>query len=785
MPPLKLSPLELGNRSRSYVCLSCLSSLNVSPNVRANGWFRMYGKSAKTRPAHSGASDESLTSITVEDKPEVRYFNEELRGQFRQLSDNEEYSKAISGLDEEVESTINELEKKLQDTARLFQLMERYGMKDKAYELKRQYGSRQAIQGSPPDIPEDSWPRSKGYHISRLNTYLKNAFEDISKGKITPKIVSSTWKYYSAARSVLSTSWDKVPKEVWELLWQILSCEKKWNLSRMAHVHVLAKDMNSAGMSLDASRQLLAIEAMFVSGWQKEAIDNWKKAASTLGSKSGLSKDYWELGVRMNCHFGDLERAERAVDALFELSKESDPRILIPLIRAYARTEATGEQAWQQYRRLRGALGKSMQIEDYDEVIGSFLAGNHTELGLQAFVDMMFSSHISIRGKPELPLIVGNQFFLGKWLKRLIGAGDLDGAFNVIKYMEKKGIMGSAVQVNGLIGAWLRSETAENVGRAEDLAWAMIQSRLVFVKLRQREALLEWPMKLSIADSDQSPGLRFVPKATLETFCLMAENYRRRGLYKEMERLWAAFGEAEIATNSFMMNQLIESFIQNGEAEKATDFYRSMTQEHHIRPDAYTFLALYKSLSVNRLLVKYDELVEQDIVMARQFFRDMVHYPWQFDSETIYEQLPRSILHSFLKLGDYGGLLAACRAMQKLFDFAPSEALLVELAAGSTALRSPNRRNTKLLLEASRLIEILLEQRHAALELDGRSLQSLAAKDKARELGLVLEQLILRKAQVREEELRPLYETAAREMGVDQVVISSIPQEIAKHRKIK
>lgn len=704
---------------------------------------------------------------------EVRYFDEERPGRYRRLQDNEEFNKAISGLDDDVESTINELEKKLQDTAKLFQLMEKYGMKDKAYELKRLYGSRQAIQGSPPGIPEDCWPKSKAYHVSRLNTYLQNAFEDMSKGKITPKIVSSTWKYYSAARKILSTSWGVVPKEVWELLWRILSYEKEWNTSRMAHIHVLSKDMRAAGFPLDGSQQLLAIEAMFISGWDKDAIDNWRKGASSLGSKPETFKEYWELGVRMCSHSGDLERAERAVDTLFDSSYDADPRILVPLIRACSQKEATEEKAWERYRQLRDLLGTSITIEDYDEVIASFLSTNKTELGLQAFVDMMFSTCIDIRGKAKLPPTVGNQFFLGKWLKRLIGAGDLDGAFNVIKYMEEKGILGSAIQVNGLIGAWLRTETAENVQKAEELAWAMIRSRLLFVQLRERQALLEWPLRLTMASpQEETSGLRFVPKATLETFSLMAENYRHRGLHKEMEKLWASFEQAEIATNSFMMNQLIESYIQNCEAKRALDFYHSMTREHHIAPDAHTFLALYKSLSVNRLVVKYDDLVEQDAVMCRQFFRDLVESSWSFDSETAFDQLPRSILHSFLKLQDYAGMLAATRAMRELFSFAPSETLLVELAAGTMSLSRPTQRNKKLLMNASKITQFLMEERRRALEKEGRTLENLTPVQKAHELCVVLEALIFHKAQASEEELQPLYEEAAQQMGVYDMLVS-------------
>jgi len=735
----------------------------------------------------SRAAPPKTATAEEDENVAVNFFDEVGPGRYRKLRDSEEFSNALSGLDPDVEAMINDLEHKLQDTAQLVKMLDKYGMKDKADELRQAYNMvTPSENASTLRIPDDGWRTPyQRKHVAQLNTFLRSA-KYINIEAVKPTDIKRTWKHYSAARRALSAAWDRVPAEVWDFLWRVMSWEGEGNPNRMSHLFILVKDMNAAGVALTEAQQLIGIEAMFLEGYQAEAIELWKKSVSTLGSKpeDGTYREYWELGVRMCSHHGDLDRAERAANVLLESPAETDPRILIPLIRACTQKEESVEKAWQLYHRLRELLGEDMQIEDYDEVIGSFLSTNHTEYGLQSFVDMMFSSPIDIRGKTRLPSSVGNQYFIGKWLKRLIGAGDLEGAYSVLKYMEARGIMGSAIQFNGLIGAWIRSGTADGLEKAEELGWAMIRSRLMFVELRQRQAAVEWPLKLKVQATDEVAGLRFVPKATLETFSILAENYRSRGLQERMDELWAAFNQAEISTDAFMMNQMIETYVQNARFKTALEFYYSMTQKHHILPNAHTFLALFNSLAVNRLIVKTEEHIEEDHVLSRRFFKEMVQYPWFFDGDWIHAALPRLVLHSFLKLRDYAGMLAATRAMSELFWFVPTEALLLELAAGTKATRSPSKRNMELMINSSKKIEVWLQQRHKELEAEGRSLENLTPEDRARELSLVLEKLIFFKATVTEEQLRPLYEKAAEEMGVYDVVVEKDPEAISRLRKL-
>ncbi|KAK4158123.1 hypothetical protein C8A00DRAFT_39510 [Chaetomidium leptoderma] len=825
MPPRTIA-LDL-SRCSSYVCKSCLDSLR--PPVSARPWLaRPASSTARSRrtqrpplphprKVQAGPDPAELQRILIEElergPPEppsssaggldVNYFNQEAPGQVRRLRDNEEFGEIAGGLDSEIATAIDDLEKKMINTAKMLQRMEKQGgRQDKADELRKHFKKTLRLQykgKTGPEAEEYGLLRISGFSgprqrpVANLNTFL--ARDSVVKGGIPrARDLTECWKYYSAARKTLSAAWQNVPPEVWNFLWMILSWEGEGveNANRMQHLYILAKDMQAAGVPLRDSQQLLAVEAMFIEGWEEEAIEAWKKAVVTLGSKPETFTDYWELGVRMCCLHGDTERAQRAAETLLKSAHPPNARILIPIIRALAAKEAAVAQAWEAYSDMRTLLGESMTIEDYDEVIAVFLTSDCVEYALQAFVDMMFSGAIDIRGRTRLPLAVGNHFFIGKWLKRLIGVGDLEGAYKVVVYVQRMGITASPIQLNGLIGAWLRSGSAENFEKADALAWNMIRARLEYVKLRQRRDVVQFydPYKLDTTDGSEGEGEpEFIchSKATAETFSLLAENYCSRRLHGRLQELFEVLKQAEIGPTSFLMNQLIRSYSQNGEADEAVNLYQTMAKEQNISPDGHTFLTLFNSLSVNRLIQRDPDLTKKDIDSARRFFRDMIQTEWSFDSADIFAQLPRTILFSMLKAKDFRGTIVAARAMKELFAFHPPEALLVELATGAGSLQVRTKRNMERLVAGRRTIETLMKKHRMGLIAAGHPGVEMTEEEKLAELHDVLERLVLLKAggqNVTREELQPLLEVAAQEMGVYDIVVKRDADQIAKHKKL-
>ncbi|GAO16136.1 uncharacterized protein UV8b_02537 [Ustilaginoidea virens] len=576
-----------------------------------------------------------------------------------------------------------------------------------------------------PQIPAAPWTLNQRKKISVLNLELARAFRNHGRrdAGFSKKTVSAVFRAYHAARFALVRNSDVIPLNVWELLWNVLSADESVNVNRLAHLSLLSRDMSAARVTLSPSQQLLTIEAMFVEGWQAKAVESWKRCLSTLGDdKSGTFQDYWELGARIFCRTGDMDQAERAVDRL--LSKGTDPRILMPVIRTFSAqgTPESQERACDAYRRMRSLLGKKMKLSDYDQVVAYFLTSHQMENALCAFVDMMTDGKVDLKKQKYMPSVIANKFFLGKWLKRLIGAGDLDGAYSVVEYMRARGVHASPIHLNGLIGAWLRSGGADDLARADTLAWSMIASRIRFVGSRASPPA---PAAGGSGGSSGSSGDAPWPPATLETFSLLAENYQLRHRPARLEALWDACHDAGISPNAFMMNQLMESSLQAGRPEEALSLYRALVAERGVAPDPYTFSVLWKTLAINRLHVIPPESSAAETDAARELFRETVAFAPVFEPHGMDGQLGRKILHTFRRLQDPAGFLVALTALRRVLRFSPPEMLVLELVLGTTKLSCDSPAQRRRLIVAKRTLDGELSARcgGGAEDLDGHKRQ--------------------------------------------------------------
>uniref|UniRef100_A0A8H7TKL8 Pentacotripeptide-repeat region of PRORP domain-containing protein n=1 Tax=Bionectria ochroleuca TaxID=29856 RepID=A0A8H7TKL8_BIOOC len=550
-----------------------------------------------------------------------------------------------------------------------------------------------------PQIPPEPWTINQFKKIARLNTVISKVSRDMLRpAGLTEKHVLAVYKAYHAARRSLASNWSGIPINVWDFLWNIFSANSKINKQRFAHVSQLSRDMAEAGATLSYPQQLLTIEALFVDGWENKAIENWKRCVATLGKESEETfQDFWELGVRMHCRIGDLEHAESATQRL--LANHADPRILLPVIQTLSErgTPSDHEKAWSSYRQMRELLGRDMNIKDYDKVVSYFLTTNQVENALFAFVDMMSDGSIDMKQLKRMPSVVANKFFLGKWLKRLIGAGDLDGAYTVVEFMRQKGVQAAPVQLNGLIGAWQRSGGADNVEKANDLAWKMIEARIAFcVSAREAGKSIAYTEKNKVAS---------LPPATLETFCVLAENYRTRNLQAQMGLLWDAFRDAKISPDAFMMNQLLESYLQSGQAEEAEKLYHTLVVEQGVTPDPYTFSALWKLVGINRFYRTDDKMIRNDIETARKLFAETAKFKSVFLEDGMDIQLSRKILHTLRRLKDPAGFMVALTTLKEHFKFLPTETLVVEMVLGTKKLSWDTPAQRRKLLLAKREID--------------------------------------------------------------------------------
>ncbi|KAI1820246.1 hypothetical protein F4861DRAFT_523896 [Xylaria intraflava] len=772
--------------TRKFICNSCLAALRKRSTVTP--WpirqlSQVADARAPTRPKQRSPEQEAERLKTLDtlgllkdnaDKISVNYFEQGEGGSIRRLQDANEFNQALVDPGGELDARLKEFEDQLRGVTNLAKAIEEMGGKEEADRLRKQFDD-----SNPDDLLDEldhtpipalaipiSGLKSHSQHrINKLNAWIKRCSKALEKNAILPNHTQGLWRTYSAARTALSGRFGTVPGPTWELLWKVLSSDYAFNVNCLSHIYFLAKDMQSAGISLRPEQQLLALEAIFVDGWKNEAIENHRRHASTLGADPETFVRFWELGLQMYCRAGDLERAERIASKISESPYEANPRFIQPLIKLYAETPGTVETGFKLYRDLRVNLGDSMTIEDYDTIISYFLASGNTEYALFIFVDMMKSGSVDLLGVQHYPPSIANPFFFGKWLKRLIGAGDFEGAFNVTRLMRSHGITPRAIQVNGLIGAWLRSGVVDNARKAEDVAWAMINARIQFVELRRRESAL--------AGVSLYPSGDGWPRANLETFSLLAENYRERGLTTKMGPLWQSFQEAKIASDPFLMNQLLLSLFQEGKGDTVQSTYEKWIKEFKFEPDSHTFMILWQALPANRFTSIRSLNLSTETSRTRALFAEMVKHMSIFkskDGPAIDNFLARNMFHSFRKIRDRVGLLLAYRALRRILDYNPPDMVVFELLLGTQDLeRLGKRREGSKLIQARMSLDHYLVHRHRELEQSGeiKAGEEMPPEIRSEETGNYLElQLESALSDEERDEAQHLFIEAAKEMGL-------------------
>ncbi|KAF2970918.1 hypothetical protein GQX73_g2682 [Xylaria multiplex] len=786
MPP-RPALVEFGKRT--FICNSCLSTLRKRSTIPT--WpIRQLSQAADsltpTRTKRRSPEQETERLKTLEtlgllrDSPQklsVNYFEQGENGRIRRIQDKDEFSKTLTDPGGELDARLKELEDQLQGVSSIAKAIEEMGGKEEADRLRRQFA--QDSDGNADDfleetnhpsisslaIPISGLNGNRQDRIHRLNNWIRRCNRVSEKNNVLPKDVQGLWKAYSAARTTMSERWHMVPPPTWEILWRILSAEYAFSTNRMSYIYALAKDMQQIGIVLRPEQQVLALEAIFVDGWENEAIENHRRHASTLGVNPETFVPFWQLGLRMYCRVGDLERAQRVASAILESPYETDPRFIQPLIKLCTETPTAIEIGFKLYRDLRARLGESMTIDDYDTIISYFLATGNTEYALFIFVDMMKSGSVDLLGAQQYPPSVANPFFFGKWLKRLIGAGDLEAAYSVLRFMKSRGITPRPIHVNGLIGAWLRSGAADDTKKAEEVAWVMINTRIQFVELRRRRS--------------SSPGVHLYssgdawPRANLETFSLLAENYKERGLTAKMGPLWRSFQEAEIAPNSFMLNQLLWSFLQDGKGETVLPMYQEMAKRPKFKPDSHTFMVLWQALPVNRFTRIPPKDLSTEVSRTRALFAEMMKHASILKSKDDMEMdkfLARNILHSFRKIQDHAGLLLAYRALRRILNYNPPDMVVFEMLLGTLDLEKlTKRREGSKLIRARASLDHYLAHRYQELLKSGEihDGDDMLLDMRAEETGNFLElQLEAAFSDIKEGDAQELAIEAAEEMGL-------------------
>ncbi|KAM3086729.1 hypothetical protein ACMFMF_000670 [Clarireedia jacksonii] len=655
----------------------------------------------------------------------------------------------------------------------------------------------------PSDYPQAA--QEGRVRIMQLNNILEDVKKDMDHKnfKYSEKKTFRLWRHYTLARSTLLSDPEHIPPAAWGLLWNYTTIPNPLNIDRMAHAMRLGTDMKRAGLDLTGSQLLVYIEALFIEGNPEGAIRLWKGSAHTFPKGDGDYDNYLDLGARMLAENGDIEESQKVASVIIHRSENpTAARILIPVIQncLVPSTAADTSRAWKSYLQFRQIMGSHMQMSDYDTIALLFLKSRNYREALAVFTDMMLTYDISSRKYDSsmsqdvgrLPPKFNNKFFFGKWMKKLIGEGELEGAHRVLELMRLRSIRPDAKHVNGLIGALLRTNKPLNRQLAEDMAWPMIATRLEFVRNRAAKDAIDLKSPLRPVQRpnklDHKP-IAFTPSATIETFSVLMEYYVKAQKDDQLLDLYTTLGKAQVLPNTSFMNILfsVQSARTMDEMMEVRQIYASLVSRG-VQPDFETFRILWL-----RLKQRYSRGLRnpKSYFTCRELFAEMMKWAPKLSKDPGTGEMPME-LYNLVVLGfglddDQVAMAVALRAMQRAFGAYPSEdtvrSIVLQLtgvgSATSPRMRRLNMNHTtkERVRHVAKVIELLKQQRIAALADLGIVYDDLQGKAQMEENLILLSDLlhiVVRKRMAAETGTRSdtiaMSREAANEMGAPQCV---------------
>lgn len=797
MPPVRS---RLLSRCTGYICASCRLSTGTLPSQRsALRIVTSQSRSASNVRSKLPREKKSASQQTVHgEDSQIHHYDEGENGELIPVKSVDDALEAkIGALEAELarlKSNISNPDRSSDDNTEdsILNEAKRNFLNKLTLDAvaKRPSAVAQNIAQGDLFISPEQFPIERRQYILRLNTHIERAAVGHQDA-----VSKDLWRLYSLCRKTLSSSWSQIPGNAWSVLWDTFSRVSLNNPDRMAHVVRLGEDMEAAGVSLSSSQHLLYLEAIFLQGDHELAITRWKTSRVALTFDESSEQEYWSLGVRMLAHDNRPTQAQEAADILLNGTKgEQDARVLIAVMAAWlaSKDPAAMQKAWTMYIRFRVHMGNGMTMDDYDACIGVFLASNRADIALAVFRDMMLSrdpealksvdsvvvykrvlqtvgdlrtlqlhptetSWTSWEPFTFLPRKNQNKFFYGSWLKKLLGDGEVDWAAQVVDLMYERGVAPDSKHLNGIIGAWLRTNSARNMQKAEKMAWNMIQDRVDFVQRRARireSTASEQSMLVRSVNTDAKNDYRRLQDskglalATIETFSILADNYHRRQKGERIKELCDILRVCAIPPNATFMNSLLRFGITSHRKAWSWALYLQLVREDNVVPNHETFVCLWKIMKVHVDPVK--NRTTAGYPSSRTLFAEMLSWAPHTSHEVMSRELYDRILLCFGLADDQIGTGIALRAMQILYGIYPDQvtirSIVLQLAKAGTvnaAGFAPRRLNLNSaqkdrIKQITGLLQRFREQRAKDLLAEGKDFDSLDEIAKSEQLILLL-----------------------------------------------
>ena len=557
------------------------------------------------------------------------------------------------------------------------------------------------------EIQPSEFPSGKKW-VHSLNVNLKK----VLLGENTFKARSDLWQSYLRCRSFSRSSISNIPYAAWALLFNVsVISEVKRDLQWASHRITLYEDMSLSAKKPNSSQQILYVNALRQEGRQEEAMIHWQSIGDKIKDDRTALAHHELSGVALFCAQKDPARAEQIAFQYLQREEPEESRILIGILALWLERgdDVGAKHAWTLYVSMKAQLGSSITMQDYDNASLAFLNGGRTDLALAIFKDMMLTNQdtgddsldlwkkaigflaktqemrfnvddintIALTTLAVVPRRHQNRFFYGSWLKKLISMKATDAAAQVIDLMYERGVKPDPKHLNGIIGAWMRSDEPENHQKGEDMALAMISERLHFVNERDGagDSVLVGRLSKQLLPSLGARG-KFAA-ANIETLSLLLNYYVNRRFRDKTDALSKIPAIAKIQPDHFFMNHLLFDELLEGRLDLVWTKYMETFSDTD--PDLETFECLWDAEKqyLDRLYVDpSNEFPDQRTILyemtkwfSAQKSKQRVAASRDFDRE-----LYGRVIRCFCLSNDYEGLVPALYFFRDAFQMFPNAA---------------------------------------------------------------------------------------------------------------
>jgi pentatricopeptide repeat protein len=571
---------------------------------------------------------------------------------------------------------------------------------------REEEGKKQPTQAKSPLRVTLSIPVRDKIYVKRFNAALETAQQ-----KDDDKEYFALWKWYLRCQQHVSNFDLIIPEDVWHFLWKSQSTR----FYRPKHLVMLGKDMLKADVPLEDKEWVEYIDALQATGDIASAAVAWESQRPRLGTKPELAELFWIAGVGLYVQLGKPQKAQRLAFECYEHTTMVNPELLVMVISAWAKSQnpQANIKTWYCYlelcRKLEAREDEKTRLDILGRVSSVLLEADRPELALAVFKDMFLLtakapqsswtifrdfgkavtdihpfnedlvSQIGLSVLASFPRRFANKYFFTAWIKWLLGQGLTDDAALVVELMYERGIKPDAGPLNGLIAAWIRQGSPRDRQKAEETAWAMIQSRIDMVQNRLSPASHNDSAN-AVITREPSHRPRFLkraaPAATVETFSILLQHYTRRSDLANAGHLTDVMtGSAKIKPNSFIMNHWLYASLRSGQIPDVWSKYSALKSS--ITPDVETFAALWDTAKTSYASPRRHQAGFPD---ARALFAEMQEWIEKLDAkkrvstqEEFSSELYEQIIRCFSLSSDPQGTLCALHGLHQSFNALPRE----------------------------------------------------------------------------------------------------------------